>query len=199
MARLKTCVCCGEQIGVEETPIPYKNRYAHQRCFEVAMKTLQKDKKEKLQEKAKEAQKKKGPAPKPVAELKDGMTEEEYAEKKRFYDYVRSLREDNTIPVKVYALSEDYIRRYRTNFKELYQTLVYLHEIIQRDLVDDIVGIIPYYLSESRNFYSTIEKIEENNSEVNTSQMYREKIIKIRSPKKYIRQIDIESIGKETE
>lgn len=197
--RLKKCVCCGELIGVDETPIPYKKRYAHEKCFNVAMKALQKQKKEELKEKEAEAkEKKKGPKPKPLAELKDGMSEEEYAEKKRYYEYVRSLHEDDELPVKVYALSEDYIKRYKTNFAELYQVLVYLHEIRGMELTGDIVGIIPYYLSEVRMFYAGIEKVEENNKDVDISKMYHQKVIQIRTPKKHIRQIDIESIGKES-
>lgn len=197
--RPKKCVCCGESIGVDETPVPYKNRYAHQKCFNIAMKALQKDKKDKLKEKAEEKTKKKTTSKaKPEAELKDGMSEEEYAKKKRYYDYVRKLYGDDQLPVKVYALSEDYIKRYKTNFTELYQTLVYLHEIVEKELVGDIVGIIPYYLSEAQQFYTKVERIEENNKEVDISDMYNEKIIRIKSPKKYIRQIDIESIGKES-
>lgn len=198
--RRRKCVCCGEFIEVNETSVPYKKRYAHERCFNTAMKALKKKQKEDLTEKEAKAkaEKKCGVRPKPEAELKDGMSEEEYAEKKRYYDYVRKLYGEDQLPVKVYALSEDFIKRYKTNFTELYQTLVYLHEIVEKELIGDIVGIIPYYFSEAQQFYANIEKVKENNKEVDVSDMYHEKVIRIRTPKKYIRQIDISSIGKET-
>ena len=38
----RKCVICNELL--DEQGVPYKGRYAHQKCFNIAMKTLQKDK-----------------------------------------------------------------------------------------------------------------------------------------------------------
>ena len=58
MGRPRKCVICNESIGADEVSVPYKNRYAHQRCFNVAMKTLQKNKKEKLNKNSSDKKKK---------------------------------------------------------------------------------------------------------------------------------------------
>ena len=192
MAKRK-CVLCGEWIENESQSIPYKGRYAHIQCFNVAMKTIKKDKDEKLAEKSKSKTKNK--TPKPKAELKDAITEEEYADKKQYYQYLRSLIDDE-LSAKVYALSDQYISRYNFTFKEMYQTLVYLHEIIEKDLVGDVVGLIPFYLSEAQNYFRSIEQIEEANKNIDVSKMYKEKVIVIQPKKRITKQIDIESIGK---
>ena len=75
----KKCLICGETIKDEQS-IPYKGRFAHQHCFNIAMKTLQKDKSEKLEEKVNNVSTKK--VKKPKAEIKDSITEEEYQDKK---------------------------------------------------------------------------------------------------------------------
>jgi len=193
MAKRK-CVICNEWIEDETQSIPYKGRYAHTKCFNIAMKTIKKDKDEKLAEKSKSKTKTKS-TPKPKAELKDAVSEEEYAEKKQYYQYLRELINDE-LSAKVYALSDQYISRYNFTFKEMYQTLVYLHEIIEKELVGDVVGLIPYYLSEAQNYFRSIEQVEETNKDIDVSKMYKEKVIKIQPKKRIAKQLDIESIGK---
>lgn len=194
MAKRK-CVLCGEWIEDGSQSIPYKGRYAHIQCFNVAMKTIKKDKDEKLAEKSKSKTKAKAKAPKPKVELKDAVSEEEYADKKQYYQYLRSLIDDE-LSAKVYALSDQYISRYNFTFKEMYQTLVYLHEIIEKDLVGDVVGLIPFYLSEAQNYFRSIEQVEEANKNIDVSKMYKEKVIVIQPKKRITKQLDIESIGK---
>ena len=48
MARQKKCVICNELI-VDEEGVPYKGRFAHQKCFNNAIKTLQQDKSKQIQ------------------------------------------------------------------------------------------------------------------------------------------------------
>lgn len=197
MAGKRKCVCCGEFIGAGEESVPYKGRYAHIKCFQIAVKALKKDKDEKLAEKVKEEKKKKtSTKSKPKAELKDPVSEEEYAEKKRYYQYLRDLINEE-LSAKVYALSDQYISRYNFTFKDMYQTLVYLHEILDKDLVGDIVGLIPYYYTEATKYYESISLIEERNKDINTSVMYQEKTIFIKPKQRKTIQIDINSIGKE--
>jgi hypothetical protein len=192
MAKRK-CVLCGEWIEDDTQSIPYKGRYAHIQCFNVAMKTIKKSKDEKLAEKSKS--KTKAKAPKPKAELKDAVSEEEYADKKQYYQYLRTLIDDE-LSAKVYALSDQYISRYNFTFKEMYQTLVYLHEIVEKELVGDVVGLIPFYLSEAQNYFKSIEQVEEANKNIDVSKMYKEKVIVIQPKKRITKQLDIESIGK---
>jgi hypothetical protein len=78
----------------------------------------------------------------------------------------------------------------------MYQTLVYLHEIIEKELVGDVVGLIPYYLTEAQAYFKSIDRVEEANKDIDVSKMYKEKVIVIQPKKRIAKQIDIESIGK---
>lgn len=188
----RKCVICNETL--DEQGVQYKGRYAHQKCFNIAMKTLQKEKNREID---KVAEKKKvGRKAKPKAELKEALSEEEYRKKQQYYNYLRGLIDGQELSAKIYALTEDYIERYKFTYESMYKTLVYLHEIIEKELTGDVVGIIPYYHSEAAQYYESIDKVAEFNKDIDISQMYKEKTILIQPKKKKIKQIDIESIGK---
>lgn len=195
MAGKRKCICCGECIGADEESVPYKGRYAHIKCFQVSLKAIKKDKDEKLAEKVKSKEKTKTSS-KPKAELKDAVSEEEYAEKKQYYQYLRELSNDD-LSAKTYTLSDQYISRYNFTFKGMYQTLVYLHDILEKELVGEVIGLIPYYYTEAAKYYKTITEIEERNKDIDTSTMYHEKVIFIKPKQRKIMQIDINSVGKE--
>lgn len=173
-----------------EASVPYKGKKAHEKCFNIAIKTLQKDKTEKLEEKQKKTKR----TSKPKAELKDAMSEEEYQEKQQYYQYLRRLTGDE-LSAKIYALTEDYMKRYGFTFKSMYLTLVYLNEIICKDLTGDVVGIIPYYHTEAEKYYESIQKIEDSTKDVDVSKFYQEKTIMIKPKKRKVKQLDISSIG----
>ncbi|HBV84394.1 MAG TPA: hypothetical protein DEB74_16700 [Lachnospiraceae bacterium] len=188
----RKCVICNEIL--DEQGVQYKGRYAHQKCFNIAMKTLQKEKNKEIN---KVAEKKKvGRKAKPKAELKKALSEEEYRKKQQYYNYLRGLIDGQELSAKIYALTEDYIERYKFTYESMYKTLVYLHEIIEKELIGDVVGIIPYYHSEAAQYYESIDKVAELNKDIDISKMYKEKTILIQPKKKKIKQIDIESIGK---
>ena len=197
MGRPRMCVYCGEKILPEEKSVPFKKRYAHERCFNEAIKSAQQEKQKKLDEKIKT---KTGRSKKPQIELKDAMSEEEYKEKKKFYDYVRSLyKEDEELPAKIYAVVEDYRRKYNFTFDGMYKTLFYLHELKGRDLEKDIVGIIKYYYSEALKYYRQIEQVEELNKDIDVSNFYKTRTVCVtpRQNKKQ-KQIDISLIGEDS-
>lgn len=194
MAKHK-CFFCGKFIEEGENEVPYKNRYAHTVCFNNSMKMLTKDKKEKLNE---AASKKKKKAPKPKAELKNPMSEEDYQEKKRFFDYIRSYyldNEEDKLPAKVYVLAEKYIEQYGYTYESMYKTLVYMREIKCMDLHGDAVGMIPYLSDEAVDYYTELVNVEENNKDIDVSKMYRTKSVVV-LPKFQRRNnlIDIESL-----
>lgn len=195
MAVKHKCVMCGELINSPSDEIPYKTRYVHVNCYNTALKVIKKDKDKTLEEKS-QAKKKTKSAPKPKVELKDAVSEEEYAEKKQYYQYLRDLINDE-LSAKVYALTDQYISRYNFTFKEMYQTLVYLHEIVGKDLVGDVVGLIPYWYSEANAYYQSVEQVAEMNKNVDIGSMYKEKVVVIQPKRRIVPQIDIESIGKE--
>lgn len=188
----RKCIICGEWIENNSQSIPYKGKWSHEKCFQIAVKAIKKDKDDKLAEKTKPKAKS---TPKPKAELKDAVSEEEYAEKKQYYQYLRELINDE-LSAKVYALSDQYVFRYNFTFKEMYQTLVYLHEIVEKELVGDVVGLIPFYLTEAQNYFKSIEQVEEVNKTIDVSKMYKEKIVRIQPKKRIVKQLNIEDIGK---
>lgn len=194
MANKRKCVICGEWIEDSSQSIPYKKRYAHQNCFDKEMRKIHKEKSKQLKD-AEQKSKKRTKA-KPKAELKEAVSETEYQEKKQYYQYLRTLCNDE-LSAKSYALSESYIDRYGFTWRTMYLTLVYLHEIIEKDLEGDVVGIIPYYYTEAQRHYASIEKVKELNEHLDTKNMYHNKIIHIdpSAKRKKIKQIDIESIG----
>ena len=187
MARRK-CVVCGEEI-IGESGVPYKGRYSHQKCFEIAIKTLQKDKTEKLQK-----SNKKTSSPKPKAELKEAVTEEEYRQKTQLYNYLRSITENNQLNSKVYPIIEGYIKRYGYTFLSIYNTLVYLNEYTDKVLTGDIIGIVPYYHDEAQAFFKNLEQVFENNKDIHIEDMYKSRVVKVSVEKKTFPQINIEDI-----
>ena len=193
MAARRKCVICNEPI-VDEDGVPYKGRYAHKKCFNIAIKTLQKDKTEQIDKVA--TKKKVGRKARPQIELKEALSEEEYAKKQQYYKYLRSLIEGEELSTKVYALTEDYSKRYGFTYESMYKTLVYLHEIIEKDLTGDVIGIVPYYHTEAMQYYESVDKLEEHNESMDISNMYKEKTIIVQPKRRKIKQIDIQSIGK---
>ena len=184
MPRLKKCKLCGLPIQPDEPFVPIEQRYAHERCFDNWSKTLIGSKSKSLKEKKKTKTEKKR---KVVPELKDGLSEEEYQEKVRYYQYFGQLVEE--ISPKIRKLSEDYMRKYRISYKELYQTLMYLNEISSVDLKGDIIGILPFYFTQAKNYYEELKVIEKNNE--NVQPMYQHKKIQVKPKKRKIIQLDI--------
>lgn len=195
MGRKRICPLCKETIEAGEASVEYKgNRIAHERCVNIALRAVQNDKREKLEEKEAEKKNKTRKKNKPQAELKDPVSEEEYQEKKEYYQYIHSLVEGEHLPAKVYVLSEDYINKYGFTFKGMYQTLVYLNEILEKELTGDVVGLIPYYYSEMEKYYSNIEKIEKVNENKDISSMYKQRVVNIQPKRKHKKLIDINSV-----
>ena len=143
---------------------------------------------------------KRGRKPKPQAELKDGLSEEEYNDKKAYYEYIKQLMNNESsesFDPKIYAISTNINEKYGIPWKWMYLTLVYMNEIIQYDfdLKKGIVGLIPYYYSQAKKFYEELDRIETNNKDLNTDGMYKETTIYIKRPKRPIKQLSVENIG----
>ncbi len=190
MGRQRICAICGEPISSDEPEIKYKTRYVHQRCFNVEMKTLSKKKNQELKEKT-EAKKKEKKAPKPKAELKDAVSEEDYQEKKEFYEKLRSIIGEDKLPAKVYALVDKYVTRFSFTFKGMLQTLTYL-ELKEKELTGDVVGLIPYSYTEAEKYYSDVENLENQMKNKDVSHMYNEKVIVIKPKQRVVKQLDFD-------
>ena len=200
----KKCVVCGKWIPEEEMGgcVPYKNnRIAHKSCFNQAMKIIKTDKDEQL-EKKKESKEKNSRGRKktekiPKAELKEGLSDEEYREKRDYYDYIKQLLGVDKLTAKIYTISERDKERFDWTWRGMKDTLVYLHDIKEKVLSGDIVGIVSYYYDEAQAFYEDVKKVEENNKNAALSDMYQTKqIIYYKKPKNVVEDLVIESIKK---
>lgn len=185
----KKCVICGEAIA-DENFVPYKQRYAHQRCFNIAIKTLQDSKNKELSKKSKIKNK----PPKQREELKECVSEGEYQIKKAFFDYLRFLLKDD-ISAKIYTLTENYIKRYNFSYQGMLNTLIYMNEYANKTLTGDIIGIIPYYYDEASAYFLNVENIQNKNKDVDIKPMYQTKTVYINlHNNKPNKQIDITKI-----
>lgn len=199
----KKCLLCRKSILPTEEFVPYKGKYAHQSCFNKEIKNLSQDKKDILKAQAELQKNKKKKSKKSSSSnitspsvIKDGVTEEQFQEKKRYYEYLKSLLVDEQLTVKQFAVSEKYIERYKFTFEGMYQTLIYLNEILKKELTGDIVGIIPYYYNEAESFQQDVKKLDEAGKNTDWSKLYTRKTIKIKPQKRKIKLMDIESVGK---
>lgn len=178
----KTCPVCKQPILPTDETIPYKNRTAHSRCLSGLYDVLANERKDqhktKEQKKKQELKEKKSPdAPKPQIEVAAPVSEEEYAKKKAFYDYLREMIGD--VESKHYAISEKLIKQYGFTFEGMHQTLQYLDEILNKVAEGNILGLIPYYYEEAINHNKELDEIEQKNKGKNINEMYHTNIVKI--------------------
>lgn len=196
MARRK-CVICGQPIVDNNDSVPYKKRYAHTSCFNSFMKMAAKEKKAEIKEKAKD--RKKASNKKPQAELKEAMSEEEYV-LKSYYDTLRRLIGESKLDVKIYKVSEDYIKKYGFTFEGMQKALEYYFDFLEHEVDGDCIGIIPYYYDKAQSFYQECLEIEEANKNLNQNSlkdMYKVRKIKIQPKSKGALMIDISKIGED--
>ena len=195
--RKRVCLLCGKTIEDNNDSVPYKGRYVHSGCFRVAIKAVHTNKTEKLEEKAEQKEKKKRGRPaKPKTELKDSVSEEEYIQKKLYYDYLRKWIGEK-LPAKVYVVTDRYVQQYNFTYQKMYQTLIYIHNILEKEFTEDIVGLIPYYYDKADKHYRSVKQVEENNKDKDIKEMYKNRTVYIDPKKKKRKQIDITSIGEE--
>lgn len=192
MPRQKTCPLCNKPIILNEdgdsieSTVPYKNnRLVHKKCFDHIMKGYVKIEKgtTKQKEQAKKQAKQTSQIQiKSVETEKEGLTEEEYRYKKTYYTYLRECYGTSTLPTKYYALTERYRKSYNFTFAEMYQTLIYLYEVQDKEFNEDtgnVVALIPYYYEEAQAYYSDIEKCGKNNKDKDINKMYHKRVVNI--------------------
>ena len=185
MGRLKTCKVCGQKIQLSDTFLPFQTGYAHEKCFETWSKVALNAKNKQIKEKNKRPSK-----TVKVKEVRDKLTDEEYADKVRYYEYLRELLDTESIAPKARKLSEDYRNKYNATYKDLYDTLVYLKEISTVNLTGDVVGLIPYTLREAKDYFNELHRIEVANR-VETKNMFKTKKIIVKSQRRKNNQYDI--------
>lgn len=149
---MKKCAICNQILKDEdmESAIKIKSRYTHSYCFNNRLKVQNQKSKEIIKTR-------------PKIELKQGLSEEEYAFKKKYYDKIKELLGVENINAKIYKLSEDYIKQYNFNFKGLLETIIFFYEIKQNAVIGDLVGIIPYTYDEAVEYFKQNNKIKNDN------------------------------------
>lgn len=193
MARPKKCLICGKSIVNPDDAVPYKGRFVHSDCFNIGIKAITMNKQEALSEATQSKREKKEKVVTPKAEkLNDAVSEEEFENKKKYYTYLRSLIGDDVSP-KIYAVTKKQMDIYGFTYEQMYQTLVYLNEILEKDLKGDVIGLIPYYYKEAVRYYEDIERIKKKN--IDMTGMYEKKIVYITPRIKKNKLLDIDSIN----
>lgn len=194
---MRKCIVCGKWIPEEEmgNAVPYKKRFAHKGCFNQMMKTLKINKDEELKDKQ---EKKKTQKTTPKVELKNGLSDEEYREKREYYDYLKQILNTDKLSAKVYTLSEKYLNQFNSwSWKGMKDALVYMYEIKEKEITGDVVGYLPYIYEEAVKFFEEVKRVEANNKKVSLSDMYKtKKIIYHKKPQKIVEDLVIESINK---
>ncbi len=191
MAKRK-CAICGKWIEDNNKSVPYKKRYAHLNCFNVAMKVVTTEKKPKSTKAVQKNTKKA-----PQKEVKTGLTEEEYQEKKQLCDFIREKTKAD-ITIKIYKLIDDYIKKYKVTYKDIYETLYWYYSIESNEVKGDMIGIFPYIYDEAKNAMDNIRGAQKNCQEKMSEMisMYPEKVLKLPDiENRIIDQIDISKIG----
>ena len=178
----KKCIICGQPILDTDQTIAYKKSTAHERCFNGLYDVLSNERKDqhkaKEQKKKQEIKEKKSPdAPKPQIEVAPPMSEEEYGQKKAYYEYLRKMIGD--VESKHYAITEKYIKQYGFTFEGMQQTLQYLDEILNKVSEGNIIGLIPYYYDEALNHNRELVEIEQKNKGKNINEMYHTNVVRI--------------------
>lgn len=189
----KICKVCGSPIVKGDPCVPFENRYAHEFCYNNYVKGMLDSKLSNIKKESKNKKTKKTSTAKPKAELKEKLTEEEYKDKRQYYEYLKGIIDGDLTP-KIYTLSEGYITRYGVTWKDLYNSLVYLNEIRKKELVGDVVGIIPFFISESQQFFKEVLNVEENIKDKNINKMYQQKTVLIKPSRRKVKQIDITTV-----
>lgn len=192
MAKRK-CAICGKWIEDNNESVPYKKRYAHLNCFNVAMKVVTTEKSKKSK-KEKTLEKNNKPIQK---EIKTGLTEEEYQQKKRLCDFLRQKTKQD-ITIKIYKLIDDYIKKYKVTYEEIYETLYWYYVIEENNIQGDMIGIFPYIYDEAKSKIENIKNAQKDCHDKikSMSTMYPEKTLKLpKVERRFLDQIDISKIG----
>lgn len=195
MARYK-CNLCGDWISKGQESMDFKGHKVHVTCFNLSLKQTAKKKSEKVKNKSEDKRVSQCTV-KPKIELKDPLSEEDYQEKKAYYEYIRRMIDDSVIPAKIYAMTESIMKKYDVSFKVMLSTLIYMREIAELELgnsAEKHIGYIPYNLDDAKNFYESVKQVEESNKGIDTTTMYQEKVIHILPKKRVVKQINIEEI-----
>lgn len=151
MAGRRKCKICNEWIEDNSDSVVYKNGYAHRNCFNIAMRVTVTEKKESLTKKKTQPVKKQ-------KELKEGLSEEEFQQKKKLCDYIRYLTKED-ISVVTYKLMEDYKKKYGITYQQMYDDLYWFFDICNHEVTGStVIGVVPNCHTEAQKYYASIQR-----------------------------------------
>lgn len=93
---------------------------------------------------------------------------------------------------------EDYIKKYKVSYHEIYETLYWYYSIESHPVQGDMIGIFPYIYDEARKELEVIENAQKDCAEKigDIQKMYQEKTLTAPDIKdRVMKQIDISKIG----
>lgn len=193
----RKCSICGKEIVSGDETVDYKQKKVHKACFEILMRQALKERNT-LQ---KNTQKKKEPVEqKPVKELKDGLSEEEYQEKQKLFDLIRKYENTTKLSAKTYKLIDDLRNKGKKySYDDIRNAIYWKHELSGDNSVDwtDFAGLIVYFIDDALEWYAANQVVQEKNQEIldSKAQLYSNVIIKKKVPEPAVKEIDIASIG----
>lgn len=190
MAR-KKCVICGNEFVTGEKTIPYKNREAHEGCFNNLMKLQLKNKKSEQLEKI-ENKRKATAKPRTKSEVKVPVSEEEHKNKLELLQYVKTLTGLEDLPTKVFVLLDKYINNYGFTYKGMYEAMYWYYTVNKNPPYKDSVGIIPNIYDEAKVYFESIKKTQEKNEKTEVIPQMRH--VKIKPETTTIELINIDEI-----
>lgn len=191
--QIRKCKICGEPVGASEESIPYKRGIAHRKCFDLSMKIITNNKKDSISSE----KKKKVSKSKPHVELKEGLTEEEYQEKRKLCDYIRELTKED-LSVATYKLMDDYKKKYKISYAEMYDDLKWYFDFCDHDVDGErVIAMVPLCHTEAQKYYKSVREtnalIIENLKEL--PDMYQTKRAVVSKRKQSLKEIDISTLG----
>lgn len=193
MAATYKCMVCGQPVD-KSVAIPYKHRYVHEQCFNSLASVAVKSSTPKKNTGRKKTTKKEAEIP----VIKEAVSEEEYAEKKSFFETLKGALEVEKIGAKEYKMADDTRKRYGFTWEGMEHTVKYMKDIKEKTFEDNGIGLIPYYYDEAQIFYQMLEDIEKRNEGIAIKDLYKTKTINMRTkPHTQPILIDINELGAE--
>ena len=159
MAHYVTCLYCKKQFDRDKIPVKKVSarRYAHIECWE---------------------------------EHQKNMTQEE-RDIENFYDYVKKLFDKDYNYILTKKLAERYVKENNYTYSGMLKTLKWYYEKLGKstDKSNGSIGIIPYVYNQAMNYYYSLYLAQSINKEKDFSIFTnpKERIVKIKSPRVYMR------------
>lgn len=188
--RMFKCPKCGGAVPASSCK-RIKQRYYHPKCYEEKIKEdLAKEEAKKEKVKKKEIK----PQAKCSIEIPEAVPESEAKERQHFFNKVKQITGNKNLSARTYALADKYKKDFKDfSWNGMEKTLIYVYELNDGAIQDEIIGIIPWKYTEANQFFESLEELKP--TEQNLKDLYKRKKVKIRPKHDEKPDIDISQIG----